>query len=331
MPNYVDALLTEFGCGLRRSARVNAVLPDKAVRLNDVFRALRDHGVRSPSSLGYLGCDVCAHAGALPTRVSQTTASLVVHIKDGLITLWATGTSAPCISLFKPFYLECPSSLFGKRPGPCWDAGDSLWWVHEVAHRRHVTRLSEAIAVLQPYQSALEESFMEFVESVGPGTTAPDRIRIAKLCWQEQAQFTELLMKGAWTASRDWSPSRRRSSSSSSGILRAGEGYRQESCAEDTSLSVVRAAPSKASCAQRLAPSSLYITPPSTPLYVKALVFFFGFAPFSELVFRLSWLLANRSVGIPAHVMCWGPWWPHLLGALGFLGVALCLIILLLY
>jgi len=49
-------------------------------------------------------------------------------------TVWATGTSSPCLSVFKPAPLD--PALFPLRPvaDPRFDANE-LWWAHERLHR----------------------------------------------------------------------------------------------------------------------------------------------------------------------------------------------------
>ena len=63
---------------------------------------------------GFFGMDLCAHAGYGMIRGTNTTGSLmcIMH-RDGTVSNFVTGTSAPCISLFKPVYIGCsiPKSL----------------------------------------------------------------------------------------------------------------------------------------------------------------------------------------------------------------------------
>lgn len=67
----------------------------------------------------------CMHAGGL-IRSAQTTASWVSQLGPARAQHWATGTAAPCLSLFKPVRPEDPID-----PAP----DEGLWWRHERLHR----------------------------------------------------------------------------------------------------------------------------------------------------------------------------------------------------
>jgi dipeptidase len=100
----------------------------------DLMAALRDHGGSASRrwSLihGGLGAP-CAHAGGVLAS-SQTTASWVSDLRGGP-QHWATATSAPCTSLFKPVRVDTPVDV-GPSPTNRFDPG-TLWWRHELVHR----------------------------------------------------------------------------------------------------------------------------------------------------------------------------------------------------
>ncbi len=116
----------------RRGITENAAC--RATGPADLMQALRVHG-RSPAprwSLvhGGLGAP-CVHAGGLLTS-SQTTASWVSDLR-GRSQHWATATSAPCTSLFKPVSVCTPLDL-GPSPTDVFDVR-TRWWRHELLHR----------------------------------------------------------------------------------------------------------------------------------------------------------------------------------------------------
>jgi secernin len=100
----------------------------------DLMAVLRSHG-RTPTprwSLAHGGLVApCVHAGGALAR-SQTTASWVSDLRRGH-RHWATGSAAPCTSLFKPVQVDTPVDL-GPDPTNRYD-DKSVWWRHELLHR----------------------------------------------------------------------------------------------------------------------------------------------------------------------------------------------------
>jgi dipeptidase len=100
----------------------------------DLMAALRCHGDGpAPSwSRTHGGLSApCVHAGGLLAS-SQTTASWVSDLR-GRPAHWATGTAAPCTSLFKPVDVGTPVDL-GPAPTDRFDPS-TTWWRHELLHR----------------------------------------------------------------------------------------------------------------------------------------------------------------------------------------------------
>jgi dipeptidase len=76
---------------------------------------------------------LCVHAKGI-TNPSQSTISLVAELDEKLQLNWITGTSAPCLSTFKPVFLpgglpkiSTPTTEFYNE--------NNLWWRHEFLHR----------------------------------------------------------------------------------------------------------------------------------------------------------------------------------------------------
>jgi dipeptidase len=118
---------------------------------------LRDHGpdAAAPrySPLNGAMAAPCMHAGGLATG-SQTTASWISEIRPGGARHWATGTAAPCTGVFKPVLPDRPLDL-GRAPGDRFDPA-TLWWRHEVLHRRAMRDPSAAFGVFAAERDALE-------------------------------------------------------------------------------------------------------------------------------------------------------------------------------
>ncbi|MEZ4451509.1 MAG: hypothetical protein R3B09_18710 [Nannocystaceae bacterium] len=92
---------------------------------------LRDHDGATPAA-GLRMRMPCAHASYLPTRThGQTTGSMIARLAEGSpARVWLTGTSSPCLSIFKPASLDLPAGVIGPAPTTRAD-GESLWWQHD--------------------------------------------------------------------------------------------------------------------------------------------------------------------------------------------------------
>jgi len=122
-------------CGVRRQRTTATARSARTVL--DLMAGLRDHGDSDGISYrvvnGALSAP-CAHAGGLLTS-TQTTASWVADVTA--MEHWATATSAPCTSVFKPVPV---GPLPAPEPTDATNRVDDrfLWWRHERIHRSWV-------------------------------------------------------------------------------------------------------------------------------------------------------------------------------------------------
>jgi hypothetical protein len=155
---FGDPVMRPLTGGEARRRCTNEVL--RTARVVDgatMRRALRDHGGSSPTT-GLRSNSPCAHASWLPTRLSaQTTGSMVSRLGDA-DRHWLTGTSAPCISVFKSVPPD-PAFDFGPAPGAGFD--ESLFWRHERLHRAVLRNYEEARARFDEDRLRLEESALD--------------------------------------------------------------------------------------------------------------------------------------------------------------------------
>lgn len=105
-----------------------------SVDVHGLIAALTDHGGVTPTA-GWRSEAPCAHASWLPTRrAAQTTSSIIARLATTIPQVWATGTSSPCLSVFKPAPFD--DERFAPRPvADSTFAADELWWLHERLHR----------------------------------------------------------------------------------------------------------------------------------------------------------------------------------------------------
>src|SRR6185503_3661200 len=81
---------------------------------------------------------ICAHA-TTEDRPGQTVGAMVSEIFTGHAIHWVTASAAPCLSIFKPLFIDSalPSldPPLGLRPTDQFN-DQMLWWSHERLHRR---------------------------------------------------------------------------------------------------------------------------------------------------------------------------------------------------
>jgi dipeptidase len=177
-----------FGRG--RCARGTELLDARRGALDPagMMAILRDHGPEADDNPDWTPADtvrrsICMHAAAGPRR-SQSVASMVCELRpDGAIH-WVTGTSAPCLSLFKPVLLETGLPDHGPRPSDVFDA-QSLWWRHEQLHRAALADFAGALAMIAPERDALEAGFRQRIDAALADPRPQDRRAAVHACWRE--------------------------------------------------------------------------------------------------------------------------------------------------
>lgn len=129
----------------------------------DAFAALRDHGA-DPSPTwsrvnGALSAP-CAHAGGRVTS-TQTTSSWVADLR-GEPLHWATATSAPCTSLFKPIRVGQPHLGGGGADASASNRFDPAvgWWRHELVHRLALRDHAASVARWSGVAAATEAAWV---------------------------------------------------------------------------------------------------------------------------------------------------------------------------
>jgi secernin len=162
---YSDVIYTRFSCSSKRRERTTRWLTNRqgAITVADVADALRDHGEtrRAPWRPDTRQADmtVCAHASFGPIRFSQTTGSMVSHLRPDCPTHFVTGTAAPCTSVFKPVWLDASLPDTGPTPTDTYDAA-TLFWRHEALHRATLRDYRTLIQLYQDELDVLEDEFI---------------------------------------------------------------------------------------------------------------------------------------------------------------------------
>ena len=106
--------------------------------------------------------DVCMHATSL-LNPSHTVGSMIVEIrKDKPVTTWLTGTSNPCISIYKPFFFGENGVLNNNFPSPeaTFDR-KTLWWIAERLHRLGNLNYAKLKEIINPERTTLQDEFLQ--------------------------------------------------------------------------------------------------------------------------------------------------------------------------
>ena len=127
-------ITTLAGAQIRRACTARSLAGIRDPQPRHFIRALSDHGDKTPGR-AWRSESPCAHASWLPTMTAaQTTSSLIARLDKSGPTVWATGTSSPCLSVFKPAPFS--PQLFAPRPIADARFDDrEIWWAHERLHR----------------------------------------------------------------------------------------------------------------------------------------------------------------------------------------------------
>lgn len=168
---WAEPVFTRFADASGRQCRTSDALLARSgqVTVADALALLRHHADAddhwSPAT-ALVGQDICMHAGFGPVRSSQTTGSLAAHITAQGVTVWATGTSAPCTSVFKPMWVDTGPGDLGARPRGYFDP-DALWWRHELLHRATLVDYPTRHASYRGQRDDLEAGFLAAVPPIG--------------------------------------------------------------------------------------------------------------------------------------------------------------------
>jgi secernin len=150
------------GAAVRRAATKHGVESLNDLSAAGLARVLSSHAGADPRA-GWRMTMPCAHASWVPTRAAgQTTGSLIARLGDEP-RVWATGTSSPCLSVFKPVSLRADVGSADPPAGQAADAA-SLWWRHERLHRATIVDHGARRAVIADRLAALQAGAWDAVE-----------------------------------------------------------------------------------------------------------------------------------------------------------------------
>jgi hypothetical protein len=164
-----------------------------AITVADVRSVLRDHGPATSSNRSWHPADsphisLCMHAAA-GEREGQTVGSMIADLRAVRSIHWVTATSAACLSIFKPVFVDSRVPGHGPQPSDLFDP-ETLWWRHEALHRAVLERDIHAFLLeIAPERDALEAAFEREVEAVSSGGGEADRQHVVNECWRQASEM----------------------------------------------------------------------------------------------------------------------------------------------
>jgi dipeptidase len=187
--NFSDLLYTTAGKSKQRQACTLGFMEKKnKPALQDFFQALRQHDREDfQPKKATTGC-ICMHATGF-TNPSDTTGSMVAEIrKDQPSTIWLTGTSHPCMSLYVPFYFGNSFDLELLNPGE--NPDQSLWWQAKTLHQSIEKAYSKMQPRLRSQLDIIQQTWREYDQVlIEKKASIEDFQAFSKSCLEEYYQL----------------------------------------------------------------------------------------------------------------------------------------------
>lgn len=165
--------------------------------VREAFEILRSHAGADETFTPDKGntSSLCMHASGLFTP-HQSVGSMVVELRrDGPPTIWLTGTSAPCLSLFKPFYLHSPVLTSDRMMKPKAVVNDALWWQWEMLHRKALRDYPNMRQKMATFQSDLERNWVEADKQLVANNQVSEKGHsLSEIALQESMQILDKML-----------------------------------------------------------------------------------------------------------------------------------------
>ncbi len=186
---YSEPIYTFFGDGKKRQQITQSLLLENRGKIDVslMMKILRNHSNTDQKAnrldQKILGSDVCMHAGWGPARGSQSVGSQISKLSTAGDCHWVTGTSAPCVSIFKPLWLENEMPFVGNPPTGEFDPS-SLFWRHEKLHRAILEDYGERSEIYHQYRDRLEKEFLEKADQMTIQANS-DKLEFSQKCFSD--------------------------------------------------------------------------------------------------------------------------------------------------
>lgn len=205
---FSDFFFTKFSQGCERRCHVMEQLETQQgkIDLPLLKQILRSHQLNPQQSYpdrSLTAWNVCMHAAPGPIRNSQSVASLITQYRKDETIHWVTGTSAPCLSVFKPVWLPAGLPDIGPEPSNIYDE-NGLWWQHECIHRTILKDFPTRQALLAPAIADLEDQIQIVVNEMKSADMKNRQDATKKAFRMEKELYP------AWLSQLDQTPCKRR-------------------------------------------------------------------------------------------------------------------------
>lgn len=196
--DYSDTVFTKFGKGRERQCRTTELIREfnRKLSVKDAAVILRDHGKDAHENWspgpGLSEMSICMHAGFGPIRKSQSTGSMISELSPKLPTHFLTGTSAPCLSLYKPVWMDSGLPNIGAQPEA--EANlNSLWWNHEQLHRKVLQDFPKRSRIVKNAVEVVEANYLKPASHYENINTV-DRRSISNSAFQDGSELIHTLI-----------------------------------------------------------------------------------------------------------------------------------------
>lgn len=136
---------------------------------------------------------ICMHAAPYENRLWQATGALITEAQDGAVMGWATATSSPDVSIFKPVFCGVDLPDMGAMPRESYTEG-ALWWRHEILHRRAMADYQAVKPEIRAEFDSLENKFFAEGRLVLFGSFK-EKQEFVNQCWHLANEATERWIK----------------------------------------------------------------------------------------------------------------------------------------
>jgi len=113
---------------------------------------------------------------------------MIVKLNAGKITVWVTGTSAPCTGIFKPIYFDTLEEGWLKQilgnPAKITFEDFTLWWEHELLHRSVLLDYNQRLKLYSEERDKMESDFLQEEEEMSLKLKA-ERLQWTQKCFEE--------------------------------------------------------------------------------------------------------------------------------------------------